>query len=202
MDVNDELSELWCSQPCASAATKEDLVRMVEKRTRQFDRFILVRNVLESISAFAVTVIFAAMAARAPDVLQRAGLLIVAASGLWIIAFLLRYRRASFPADPSQELSCYRRALVERYDREIRLLKSVKYWYLLPPWIGLLTGSAGVILHAFRNGRLGWHDFIAPLIYTAFFTGVWWLNEVYGVAHLQAERARVLTIAGDHAEHL
>jgi predicted nucleic acid-binding protein len=200
MDVKDELSELWCSQICASATTKEEIAMLVEKKTRQFDRLILVRNALESVSALAVTVIFAAMAAQARDALQRTGLLIVAASGLWIIAFLLRYGRASLAADPAQELSRYRRALVERYDREIRLLKSVKYWYLLPPWIGLLIGSAGVMLHEYRNGRLGWYDFIAPAIYTAFFTFVWWLNEVYGVAHLRAERARVLAIEGENGE--
>ena len=155
---------------------------------------------LESVSALAVTVFFAAMAARAPDILQRTGLLIVAGSGLWIIAFLLRFGRASVPPDPAQELSQYRRALVERYDREIRLLKSVKYWYLLPPWIGLLIGSAGVMLHRYRNGRLGWYDFIAPGIYTAFFALVWWLNEIHGVTHLQAERARVLVIADRDSE--
>ena len=200
MDVNDELSELWCSQSYPSSATKEEFMMLVQKKTRQFDRFILIRNVLESMSALAVSIIFAAMAARTQDTLQRIGLLIVAASGLWIIAFLLRFGRTSVPTDPTQELSRYRHALVERYDCQIRLLKSVKYWYLLPPWIGLLTASAGVMLHESRNGRLGWYEFIGPAVYTAFFGLVWWLNEVHGVAHLRAERARVLAIAGESSE--
>jgi hypothetical protein len=197
MDAKDELRELWCSQSDPIAITREDLIMLVQKKTRQFDRLILIRNLLESASALAVTVMFLAMAAHAPDALQRTGLLIVAASGLWIIIFLLRYGRASAPADPDQELNGYQRALVERYDHQIRLLKSVKYWYLLPPWIGLLIGSTGVLLQEFRNGRLGWYDFINPAIYTAFFALVWWLNEVHAVARLRAERARVLVIAGE-----
>ena len=197
MDARDELRELWCSQSSATATTREELVMLVQKKTRQFDRLILIRNLLESVAALAVAVFFVAMAARAPDAVQRTGLLIVAASGLWIIIYLLRYRRTSAPVDPDQELNGYRRALVERYDREIRLLRSVKYWYLLPPWIGLLIGSTGVVLQEFRNGRLGWYEFINPAIYTAFFALVWWLNEVYGVARLRAERARVLAVADE-----
>jgi hypothetical protein len=197
MDANDELRELWCSQSDPIAITREKLIMLVQKKTRQFDRFILIRNLLESASALAVTVMFAAMAARATDALQRTGLLIVAASGLWIIIFLLRYGRASAPADPDQGPNGYRRALVGRYDRQIRLLKSVKYWYLVPPWIGLLIGSTGEVLHEFHDGRLGWQHFVGPAIYTAFFVFVWWLNEVHAVARLRAERARVLAAAGD-----
>jgi hypothetical protein len=197
MDAKDELRELWCSQSDPIAITREELIMLVQKKTYQFDRLILIRNLLESASALAVTVMFLTMAAHAPDALQRTGLLIVAASGLWIIIFLLRYGRASAPADPDQELNGYQRALVERYDHQIRLIKSVKYWYLLPPWIGLLIGSTGVLLQELHNGRFGWYDFIAPVIYTASFAFVWWLNEVYAVARLRAERARVLAAAGD-----
>ena len=180
MDAKDELSELWCGQHCAAVTTKEEIVMLVQKKTTQFDRLIFVRNVMECVAAVAVTVIFAAMAAHAPDALQKTGLSIVATSGIWIIFFLLRYSRASAAANPDQKLSGYRDALVERYDREIRLLRTVKYWYLLPPWIGLLTGSGGVMLAELRKGRLGWYDFIAPAIYTACFALIWWLNECTG----------------------
>jgi hypothetical protein len=68
------------------------------------------------------------------------------ACGLWIIYFLVRYGRSSAPANPEQDFNAYRRALVERYDHQIQLLKSVKYWYLLPLWIGLMLGSTGMVL--------------------------------------------------------
>ena len=197
MNPNDELQELWCGQPIATVANKEELVEIVKKKTRQFDRMIFRRNLRECAASLVVTAMFTFFAAHTRDPLQRAGYIIIAASGLWIIFFLIRYGRSSAPANPDQDLEAYQRALVERYDRQIRLLKSVKYWYLLPPWIGLLIGSAGVVLSEARKGRLGWYDFIGPAIYTAVFAFVWWLNEAYGVARLRADRARVLALAGE-----
>lgn len=196
MSARDELSELWCSQPVPAAVSREELVMLVQKRTRQFDRVIRRRNALECFAALAVALIFGAMAAHAPDALQRAGLLIVAASGLWIIFFLARYGKATEAADSSQDLGAYRRALVERFDHQIWLLKSVKYWYLLPPWLGLLLWHAGVLLRESHARPLGWYDFIAPVIYTGCYAFVWWLNEGYGVARLRTERARVMAMLG------
>jgi len=197
MNAKDELRELWCSQPYERATKWEDLVKLVEKKTKQFDRAILVRNLLECAAALVVFVLFTSYAVRTSDALQRLGLIVVAASAVWIIYFLLRYGRGSANADPSQDLSAYRRALLERYDRQIRLLKSVKYWYLLPPYVGLLIGSAGVLLNHRRLGLIGWGDFLGPALYTAFFAFVWWLNEVGGVARLRSERARLLSILNE-----
>lgn len=197
MDERDELCELWDSQPRTAATSREELVMMVEKRARQFDRTIRVRNIVECVGALAVTVIFAGMAARATDGLQRAGLAVVAASGVWIIFFLLRFGRGPKSADPAVGLSDYRRALLERYDRQIRLLRMVKYWYLLPPWAGLALWSASEMLQAAREGRLGAGQFVAPVIYTAVFGVVWWINEVEGVDKLVRERAYVAGLADE-----
>jgi hypothetical protein len=197
MNPNDELRELWCGQPIVMAANKEELVELVQKKTRQFDRMIFRRNLRECAASLVVTAMFTFIAAHTTDPLQRAGYIIVAASGLWIIFFLIRYGRSSAPANPDQALDAYRHALVERYDRQIRLLGSVKYWYLLPMWIGLLIASTGTLLNASRQRPIGWYDFFAPAIYTAVFAFVWWLNESYGVRRLSSERARVLALAGD-----
>ena len=132
MSVQDELRDLWCSQPQAGARTKEELVELVQQRINQLDRKVFRRNLRESIAAVIVTIAFTWMAFHALNELQRIGLLIVAASGLWIIYFLLRYGRASAPADPGQDLRAYRLDLVQRYDRQISVLKSVKYWIWKP----------------------------------------------------------------------
>ena len=91
----------------------------------------------------------------------------------------------------------YTRALVERYDHQIRLLKSVKYWYLLPMYVGLLIISAGVLQQRAKGGNLGWWDFAGPVFYTAFFAAVWWLNEVSAVRRLRKLRARLLSITNE-----
>jgi hypothetical protein len=197
MNPNDDLQELWCSQPIVTARNKEELVELVQQKTRQFDRMIFMRNLRECGAALVVTAMFGFIAARTADPLQRSGYIIVAASGLWIIFFLLRYGRSSAPANPDQDLGAYRGALVERYDRQIRLLGSVKYWYLLPMWIGIVISTIGVLLNKSQQRPIGWYDFLSPAIYTAIFAFVWWLNESYGVRRLIAERGRVLALAGD-----
>ena len=194
MKAKDELRELWCTQPYSSATKREDLVKLVQKQTKRFDRIILIRNLLECTAAAVVLVWFTLFAVRTQDTVQRVGSIVIAASAVCIIYFLLRYARGPANEDPSQNLSAYRRALLERYDTQIRLLKSVKYWYLLPPYVGLLIGSAGVLLSHARLGVVGWRDLVGPALYTAFFVFVWWLNEVKGVARLRSERARLLSI--------
>jgi hypothetical protein len=196
MNGRDELRELWCSQPYTGATKGEELVKLVEKRMRHFDRAILVRNLLECVAAVVVAALFTLFAVRAHG-LQRAGFIVIAASAVWIVYYLLRYGHGPANADPDQDLNAFKRALLERYDRQIRLLKSVKYWYLLPPYIGLLIESAGELLNDAKVGQLPWRDFLLPLFYTAFFAFGWWLNEVYAVARLRTERSRLLSLAGE-----
>ena len=131
---------------------------------------------------------------RAHEALMRIGALVIAVSALWIIYFLLRYGKTAVNPDPSQNLLGYTRALIERYDHQIRLLKSVKYWYLLPMYVGLLIISAGVFLQRAKGRNLDWRDFAGPVLYSAIFAAVWWLNEVSAVGRLRKQRARLLSM--------
>jgi hypothetical protein len=62
----------------------------------------------------------------------------------WIIYFLVRYGSVAVTADPSQNFLTYAHVLLERYDYQIRLLKAVKYWYLLPLYVGLLITTVAL----------------------------------------------------------
>ena len=169
------------------------MLEFVQKRTNHFDRIMAVRNWMECIAAGVAVAIFGFSALRTGDSLVRAGCLVVAASAAWIIFFMLRYGRGPRSVDPSLDLSGYTRALANRYDYQIKLLRSVKYWYLLPPYLGLLLGTLGILLEKARTAALSWSDLIWPAIYTAFFGAVWWLNEVYSVGRLREERAKLLS---------
>jgi hypothetical protein len=197
MNGHDELRDLWSCEPPSGETKGEDIMAMVQRKTRAFDRMIAVRNLTECAAAGLVMVFFAYIAFRAGDALTRAGAIVVAAGGAWIIFYLLRYGTASAGVDPSRDSAGYARALLERYDRQIRLLKSVKYWYLLPMYAGLLIMSAGGLLRNTKSGILGWRDFAGPAFYTAVFAFVWWLNEVHGVRLLRRQRARLLEITGE-----
>jgi len=193
MNGQDEFRELWCSQPTLKTVGGKDMLEFVQKRTSHFDRIMALRNWMECIAAGVVVVIFGFSAHRAGDALVRAGCLVVAASAAWIIFFMLRYGRGPRRVDLSLDLSGYTKALADRYDYQIKFLKSVKYWYLLPPYLGLVLGTLGTLRE--RTGPLSWSDLIWPAIYTAFFAAVWWLNEVYSVGRLQEERAKLLSMS-------
>ncbi len=138
MNNEDELKELWKSQPASGIVKGNEMLEIVEKKMQKFDRMIAMRNRVECIAAAAVVIFFTWTAVRAPNVVMKAGSLVVAAGAAWIIFYMLRYGRAKMIADPSENLANYTQALVGRYDQQIRLLKSVKYWYLLPMYIGLV----------------------------------------------------------------
>ena len=196
MNGRDELRELWCSQPTLKTAGGKDMSVLVQKRTNHFDRIMAARNWIECIAAGAVVAIFGFAAVRAGDALVRAGCLVIAASAAWIIFFLLWYGQGPRSVDPSLNLSGYTKALADRYDYQIKLLKSVKYWYLLPPYLGLVLETLGTVRAKARTGPLSWSDLIWPVIYTAFFAAVWWLNEAYSVRRLLEQRAKLLSMTG------
>ena len=64
---------------------------------------------------------------------------------------------------------------------------------LLPMYVGLLTSGGGLLKEHAEKGTLTWADAIAPLIYTLFLAGVWWLNEVYGVRKIQHWRTKLMS---------
>jgi len=66
------------------------------------------------------------------------------------------------------------RRWLHQYDQQIRLLQKVKYWYLLPPYVGLLLASAGKIMARTAEGQPAGRSRIAVAIYTAVFAIVWW----------------------------
>lgn len=175
----------------------KDMLEFVQRRTDHFDRIMAVRNWTECIAAGVVVVIFGFSALRVGDPLVRAGCLVIAASAVWIIFFMLQHGRGPQGVDPSLDLSGYTKGLADRYDYQVKLLKSVKYWYLLPPYLGLLLGTLGILRERARTGPLSWSDLIWPAVYTAFFVAVWWLNEVYSVGRLREERAKLLSMTNE-----
>jgi hypothetical protein len=192
MADRDELNELWCGQTTGPPMKGEDMLTIAMERANRFDRTIRLRNWRECGAGALVTAIFAAMAWRSPNALTLAGNLVVAASGLWVVFYMLCYGRGAPLPATDRSLADFQQALLHQYDQQIRLLQKVKYWYLLPPYVGLLLASAGKIMARTAEGQPGWPESIAVAIYTAVFAIVWWLNGTYGVRNLRARRARLL----------
>jgi uncharacterized membrane protein len=158
----------------------------------RFDHTIKMRNWRECGASALVTAFFAWSAWRSPEALVRAGYLVVAASGLWIVFYILRYGREAPAPTPDQSLAGFQQALLRKYGHQIRLLKNVKFWYLLPVFSGLLLASVGGMVTHAAVGRPVWPEFIAIALYTAVFGFIWWLNEVPTVKKLRREREALL----------
>ena len=174
------------------------MLEIVEKKMQKFDRTIAIRNRVECIAAAAVVIFFTWTAFHTPNIVMKTGSLVVAGGAAWIIFYMLRYGKAKVTVDPSENLANYAQALVGRYDHQIRLLKSVKYWYLLPMYIGLLIMSLGIAMQTAPAGIPVWVRSIGPAICTIVFGIIWWLNEVPAVRRLRTERAQLLSITNQY----
>lgn len=192
----DELREIWMCQIPPSPRNTEGTMTFVHERVRRFDRMIRMRNTVECIAAGIVFIFFVWLATRTHDIFIQTGAIVIAASAAWIVFYLIRHGGGADDVDPSQALMAYTRTLVGSYDRQIRLLKSAKYWYLLPMYIGLMTLSVGPLVeHSRAMGGMNWHGILYPAIVTVVFAAVWWLNEVVVVEKLQRMRKDALAMA-------
>jgi hypothetical protein len=192
MADNDELNQLWCDQTTGPPLKGEYMLTIAIERANRFDRTIKARNWRECLVAALLTAIFAFIAWKSPNALARAGNLVVAASGVWIVFCILRYGREAKSPEADQSLLDFQQALLRKYEHQIRLLKNVKYWYLLPPYVGLLIANAGVAMARTAEHGPVWPQWIAMAIYTAVFGCIWWLNEGQAVQHLRRERDKLL----------
>ncbi len=188
--VNDKLNEIWHSEAASSSTSQkekegEEMLTMVIERTRKFDRQILLRNMREVVAAAIVTGIFAWFAWKAPTGLERIGDALVAASGVWITYYVLRFGAGPKALDPGVSLNAYRELLRENYDRQVRLVRSAKYWYLLPMYVGLAVVSLGMWLRLHGAGQSVRPAVMSMVIITVGFGFVWILNEVYAVRCLE-----------------
>lgn len=193
MNRPDDLECLWKTQPLDKSMKGEEMRDLVLKKINAFDRKIRMRNIREIGGAAVVGLFFLFLAWVQHGWIGRLGDLIVVAGALWIIYYIRRY--GTEPADPlpDQSETSYRKALALKYEHQIRLLRSVKFWYLLPMYIGLLINTIGLLKEQAQTRQLMWMDAIAPLIYTLIFGGLWWLNEVYAVQKLQRFRTEILS---------
>ena len=193
MNRPDDLERLWQTQPLQKEMRGEEMRQIIVKKTEMFDRKIRRRNLREYLAALFAVPVFLYFARIMPNSLARLGSVIVAAGVLWIVYYL--WRHGSGPADPlpDQTLESYRRALIAKYDHQIRLLRTVKLWYLLPLYAGMMTLMAGL----FHEGALKHSGTVFLTVYavvvTVFCGFVWWLNEVRGVRKIERLRAQVIS---------
>jgi hypothetical protein len=179
-DRDRELFRLWQEMPPPSrSADAAQLARELRHRTAKFDRRIFWRNFREYAAGAVMLLWFVWLSFHPP-------LRAIAFAGIAAVSFVMAYlwlsHRGTMRLDPAVDVKSYQLALLARYDHQIRLLKRVKYWYVLPAYLWMLLVIVSVPSR-FPGGRVA--HFV---IVTAFALFVVWLNEGYGVRKLRAER--------------
>jgi hypothetical protein len=186
--MNDELQRLWTSDPSPrlSKEEKERIMQQAEAKLEKFDRRLQGRQYREILGAVLVAALFGVQYANATAVFAKVGCAVIIAGALWIVYYLLRHGLGPASPYPGASLEEYKAGVVSKYNHQIRLLSRVKYWYVLPLYVGIVLVTVGGIE---RNGWVArpfhWYYLAAVTVLCAV---VVWLNEVWTVKRLRKER--------------
>jgi hypothetical protein len=191
MTPTDELRELWQSD-ITEAMNQRDVLRDVERRIRSFDRASRRRNFVDIVAMLVVIVVYLWMAVGEKTMLQQVADVILAACAIWVISYVRRYAKLSRRPEPEQSLGAYRKALLQRYDLQIRHWKRAKYWFILPMWFAVLLFD---IAHRVSDGK-NLKFSIVLLVATVGYAFAWWLYE-RGSGDLERKRKQLAILIGE-----
>ena len=151
--------------------------------TRRFDRTIFWRNLREYLAGLVLMGVFGAeaLAGTSP---WRSGISFACVS--FVMGYLWWRHRDVPRSDPAADARAFQAVMLERVDRQLQLLRTARYWYLLPLYIPC-------VLQAVDAGRRGhWGAAVAMMIVvTALYAFLARLNERRAVDLLLEERGRI-----------
>jgi hypothetical protein len=190
IDNEKELRKMWQESTLPAPIDARQLAIAIAQRVEKFDRGIYWRNMREYIAGGALIAWFLWML-RFPGqrYLSIAGIIAVT----FVMIYLWRSQRQQQPLDPSADVWSYRAALLERYDRQIALLRRVKYWYVAP-----LYGWMMLVLFTVPLPPLARVPFF--ILFTAFAAFIVRLNEFYAVRILREARQNAESLIGDNKD--
>lgn len=144
----DDARTWWRSPQNEEAPPLSDvaLLALVKAEAKRFDRRIALRD-LREIAAAAIAAVLIAPTAVHANLLTRLGVLVMVAALVLVVVTLLRARRVARAPHMEQPVAFALRADRANIDAQIRLLKSVLWWYVGPIWAGLVmifVGRAGL----------------------------------------------------------
>jgi uncharacterized membrane protein YbaN (DUF454 family) len=184
-----ELIDMWQANTMPGMGDPSQLARNIAGKVNQFDRTIFWRNFREYAAGAVLFVVFGFQLFDAEH--RTTALAGLAAVGFVLIYMWNQHRRVR-PLDPAADARTYHSELLKRYDDQIKLLRTVKYWYVLPIYAYLLVVLARVPLSL--PGHI-----IPFVIVTAFGVFVIWLNEGYGVRKLKDDKAKAESLFEEQA---
>ncbi len=189
MSDQERLIRMWQENPLPGPTDVEQMMREIASRAAKFDRRIRWRNLREYAAGMILMIYFFGLSFNSTArLIAVAGLVAVS----WVMFYLWWSSRQTPPLDPAADLKSYQAALLERYDRQIRLLSKVKYWYVLPLYLWMLLS----IFWADRSKAIGTRLW-SCLFVTMFAIFVVWLNEGVAVKKIRSEREKAEELIED-----
>jgi hypothetical protein len=188
IDGGDDLVRLWQDTRLPAPEPEKLARRVAAMALRRFDRVVAVRNLREYGSSVLVLVFavwrWRAGGERLQALAMMVAVLIVSGALFW------QHRRVTSP-DPAADARAYQAALLARIDQQIRLLSTVRYWYLLPLYLPVLLQ----VVLAWPTHPVS--AIVMLVVVTAIYVGLARLNERLAVGLLRQERARVASLYAD-----
>ena len=182
MTQDDELMQLW-QQGVSSSPDGAEVARLAARASmRRFDRLIARRNLAEFLAAAGA---LAFLGWRIAIGHERIGNALSFASVTFVVAYLWWQHRQGMALDPAADAEAYRVALIAGLDRQVALLRTVWYWYLLPLYVPMVLQAVSV----WERSRAAALVFMT--VVTAVYVGLGLLNSRAGVTRLLTERARL-----------
>jgi hypothetical protein len=183
-EPEDELIRYWQTNTLDAQGTyHQALAQELSSKVTQFDRKIFWRNSREYVVGLVVLIWSGYMAFRGSR--SSIGM---ALGVTFVMAYLWWHHRNLGHPDPSMNVMVYEKALLERFDSQIRLLSRVKYWYLLPLYLPILWTTIE------QFPRRGWRVIVFLAIVTVSYVFIGWLNERLAVGKLKEARAKVIAM--------
>jgi hypothetical protein len=180
--ADDELMLLW-QQGISNTPDAAEIARLAARASMgRFDRMISRRNVVESLAAGGVLAWFAWGIVAGHARLSNA---VSFGCVSFVMAYLWWQHRHTAVLDAAADAEAYHAALLARLDRQIALLRTMPYWYLLPLYVPPAL-QAVPLWPKHPAGTLVYLGLVS-----AIYVGIGVLNVRVGVGRLVAERARL-----------
>jgi hypothetical protein len=138
----DDLSRRWREHaPGPTAPAIGERIVAVRARATELERLVRLRDRTETVTALLMLPLFGWLAFRVPHPAAQAGAALIAL-GCVLVPMRLRAARAR-PMDPGTPVYAALREERTRLHAQLRLLRSVGWWYLAPLFVGVILFLAG-----------------------------------------------------------
>ncbi|MEM9648535.1 MAG: hypothetical protein AAF969_08640 [Bacteroidota bacterium] len=178
--IENELIQIWQSSPKHERIKfeKSKLMLDVQSKLNSFDRAVKRRDFIEIGVALVMIPFFLYQVYKQPNALAKFGAICIVAYILFVVYKLLKVKKEK-PSESSSYLE-YLKESKSYLEKQMRLIDTVLYWYILPGLIGCTIMMVGILDLVNKP----WQEIIrikkiwmALSIFTAVGVFTFWLNK-------------------------